>query len=205
MTTPAYVAAARTGPGAPVLLLHAWWGLNQPVKELADRLAGDGFTVLAPDLFDGTVLTTVEEADAHGKAADEDHERILGLVEAALDDLLAHPDARGERAAVIALSFGAWYAARTAEKRPEVAALVCIYGDVFEAPEGVAYLGHFAEDDQFVDSKGAELRAATDRGEAHVYPLTKHWFIESDRPEYDAEASELAYMRTVEFLRRQPT
>lgn len=205
MTSPAHVAAARSGPGSPVLLLHAWWGLNQPIKDLADRLAGDGFTVLAPDLFDGTVLTTVEEADAHGKEADAHYERILGLVEAALDDLLAHPDARGQKVAIIAFSFGAWYAALTAEKRPEVTSLVCVYGDVFEAPEGVAYLGHFAEDDQFVDSKGVELQAACDRGEAHVYPRTKHWFMESDRPEHDAEASELAYMRTVEFLRRQPT
>ena len=36
------------GNGPPVLLLHTWWGLNQPIKDLADRLAGDGFTVMAP-------------------------------------------------------------------------------------------------------------------------------------------------------------
>jgi carboxymethylenebutenolidase len=203
MATPAHVAPALSGSGPPVLLLHAWWGLNQPIEELADRLAGDGFTVLAPDLFDGAILATIEEADAHGKEADADHERILGLAEAALDDLLAHADVRGERAAIVALSFGAWYAAQLAEKRREVTALVCIYGDVFEGPEGVAYLGHFAEDDQFVDSEVPELRAASDRGEAHIYPSTKHWFVESDRPEYDAEAAELAYARTVAFLRRQ--
>ena len=199
--TSAYVAPARAGPGAPVLLLHAWWGLNQPIKDLADRLAGDGFTVMAPDLFDGTVLTTIEEADTHGQEMDREYERILGLVGSALDDLLAHPDARGEHAAIIALSFGAWYARQVAEARPEVTALVSIYGDVFEGPEGVAYLGHFAEHDQFVDA-GAELQAATNRGEAHIYPGTKHWFMEDDRPEYDGEAAQLAYTRTVEFLRR---
>ena len=63
--TSTYVAPARPGPGAPVLLLHPWWGLNQPIKDLADRLSGDGFTVVAPDLFDGTVLTTIDEAEAH--------------------------------------------------------------------------------------------------------------------------------------------
>src|SRR5882672_5141897 len=63
---PAYVASPPTGPGPPVLLLHTWWGLNQPIKDLADRLAGDGFTVLAADLFEGTVLTTIEDAEAHG-------------------------------------------------------------------------------------------------------------------------------------------
>jgi carboxymethylenebutenolidase len=197
-----YTAPAQPGPGAPVLLLHAWWGLNQPIKDLADRLAGDGFTVMAPDLFDGAVLTTIEDADAHASEKDSDYERTLGRVGAALDDLLAHPDARSGQAGIIALSFGAWYARQVAEARPEVAALVCIYGDVFEGPEGVAYLGHFAENDEFVDPQSPELQAARDRGEAHVYPGTKHWFSESDRPEYDAEAAELAYTRTVEFLRR---
>jgi carboxymethylenebutenolidase len=185
-----------------VLLLHAWWGLNQPIKDLADRLAGDGFTVLAPDLFDGTVLTTIEEAEKHGQEMDRHFERTYDRIGAALDALLARPDARGDDAAIIGLSFGAWYGTQVAKARPEVTALVCIYGGVFEAPEDVAYLGHFAEDDQFDDSSQVSgLRAALgDRGEALVYPGTKHWFMESDRPEYDVEAAELAYARTVAFL-----
>ena len=191
----AYTAAPQSGDGAPVLLLHTWWGLNQPIKDLADRLAGDGFTVVAPDLFNGRVLTTVEEADAHGQEMDSDYERILGDVRSALDGLLARPDARGDRAAIVALSFGAWYAAQVAE-RSDVAALVSIYGDVFEGPDGVAYLGHFAEQDEYVDSSQA-------KGTAHVYPGTRHWFMEPDRPEYDAGAAELAYTRTVDFLRQE--
>jgi carboxymethylenebutenolidase len=192
---------ARSKPGAPVLLLHTWWGLNQPIKDLADRLAGDGFTVLAPDLFEGTVLTTIEEADAHGQQMDQQYERIFGLVGTALDTLLAHPDAHGDRAGIVALSFGGWYAYQLSKARPDdVAALVSIYSDVFAGPEGVAYLGHFAEDDQFVNSE-ADIKAATDRGNAHVYAGAKHWFMENDRPEYDADAAELVYARTVEFLR----
>ena len=45
---PDYVASAPGG-GPPVLLLHTWWGLNQVIKDLADRLAADGFTVEAHD------------------------------------------------------------------------------------------------------------------------------------------------------------
>src|SRR3954462_12144689 len=146
---PAYVASPRTGTGPPGLLLHTWWGLNQPIKDLADRLAGDGFTVLAPDLFDGRVLTTIEEADAHGQEMDNQADRILGLVGTSLDELLARPDGRGDRAGIVALSFGAWYAGRVSAARSDVAALVSIYGDVYEGSEGVAYQGHFAGDDEF--------------------------------------------------------
>lgn len=199
-----YVAAARPSPGAPVLLLHPWWGLNQAIRDLADRLAGDGFTVMAPDLFDGVVSTTIEDAEAFTTAIEQgggrpdglNPDRIMGRVEATLDHLLAHPDARGERAGIIALSFGGWYGSHVAAARSDVAAFVSIYSDVYEAPGVAAYLGHFAEQDRFIDSS-----PVTDNPAAHVYPGTKHWFMEPDRPEFDAEAAELAYARTVEFLR----
>jgi carboxymethylenebutenolidase len=193
-----YVASPEGG-GPPVLLLHTWWGLNQVIKDLAERLAADGFTVLAPDLFNGKVLTTIEEADAHGQQMDAENERIAGIVAAALDELLARSDVQGDRAGIVALSFGGWYARQVAEQRNDVAALVSIYSDVYDAPDGMAYQGHFAADDQFVAAPSEQ----TD--ETYVYPGTKHWFMESDRPEHNAEAEELAYGRVVDFLRRHLT
>lgn len=200
----AYLAPARSSPGAPVLLLHPWWGLNQTIRDLADRLAGDGFTVMAPDLFDGTVLTTPADAKAHlNTMTGDDSDRI----KAALDHLLAHPDVRGDRAAIIGLSFGAMYGTEVAGSRSDVAALACFYSGIFEAPDGIPYLGHFAEDDEFDDSAQVPdlERTLGDGSAAHIYPGTKHWFAEADRPEYNAEASELAYRRTVQFLRANLT
>jgi carboxymethylenebutenolidase len=202
--TDAYLAPARPAPGPPVLLLHPWWGLNQTIRDLADRLAGDGFTVIAPDLFDGTVLTTPEDAKAHVTSLTQAHgHRIRAQVLATLDHLLAQRDARGDRAAIIGLSFGAMEGTEVASARPDVAALVTFYSGIFEAPDGIAYLGHFAEDDEFDDSAQVpDLRRTLGEGSAaHVYPSTRHWFIEADRPEFDADATELAYRRTVEFLR----
>ena len=211
--TDTYLAPARPSPGPPVLLLHTWWGLNEPIRDLADRLAGDGFTVMAPDLFDGTVLTTVEDAEAYttgieqggGQPGGLNPDRIMGRVEASLDHLLAHPDVRGERAAIVALSFGGWYGSHVAAGRSDVAAFVSIYSDVYEPPGGAAYLGHFAEDDQFVDaSPVADMQSSLPEGSAvHVYPATRHWFMEPDRPEYDADAAGLVYARTVAFLHAQ--
>lgn len=208
--TDTYLAPARPAPGAPVLLLHPWWGLNQAIRDLADRLAGDGFTVSAPDLFEGTVLTTVEDADAHlgamnKRGPDVTGERVSAHAAAALDHLLDHPDARGDRAAIIGLSLGAMQGTQLAEQRTKVAALVCFYSGIFEAPRGIPYLGHFAEHDDFDDSAQVPAfeKTLVEGSAAHVYPGTKHWFLEPDRPEYDRDAAELAYARTVAFLREQ--
>lgn len=197
--TDIYLAQAKQSPAPPVLLLHAWWGLNQTIRDLADRLAADGFTVMAPDLFDRKVLRTPEEAKAHLGTLGDDTGRVL----ATLGHLLAHPDARGDRAAIIGLSFGAMYGTDIAGSRSDVAALVCFYSGIFEAPTGIPYLGHFAEDDDFDDSAQVPDFEKTlgDGSAAYVYPGTKHWFLEADRPEYDAGAAELAYARTVAFLR----
>ncbi|MDP9249880.1 MAG: dienelactone hydrolase family protein [Chloroflexota bacterium] len=202
--TDAYLASARPAPGPPVLLLHPWWGLNQTIRDLADRLARDGFTVMAPDLFDGTILTTPDDAKAHVTSLTQaDSDRMKARVLATLDHLVAHPDARGDRAAIIGLSFGAMEGTEVATGRPDVAALVTFYSGIFDAPNGIPYLGHFAEDDEFDDSAQVpDLQATLREGSsAHVYPSTHHWFAEPDRPEYNEEASELAYRRTVEFLR----
>jgi carboxymethylenebutenolidase len=210
--TDTYLAPARPSPGPPVLLLHTWWGLNETMRDLADRLAGDGFTVMAPDLFDGRVLTTIDDADAFTTAIERggggqgglNPDRIMGRVEASLDHLLAHPDVRGDRAAIVAASFGGWYGSHVAAGRSDVAAFVSIYSDVYEAPDGAAYLGHFAEKDEFVDPPPAET-TLPEGSVAYIYAGTKHWFLEADRPEYDTAAAELAYQRTIEFLRANLT
>jgi carboxymethylenebutenolidase len=204
--TDTYVAAARPSPGAPVLLLHPWWGLNQTIRDLADRLASDGFTVMAPDLFDGTVLTTPDDAKAYVTSLTEaDGDRIRARVQDTIDHLLARPNVRAHRAAILGLSFGAMEGTEVASSRSDVAALVCFYSGIFEAPPRVAYLGHFAEDDEFDDSAQVpDLEKTLSEGSAaYVYPGTKHWFLEADRPEYNADAAELAYSRTVAFLRKQ--
>jgi carboxymethylenebutenolidase len=202
----AYLATARPAPGPPVLLLHPWWGLNQAIRDLADRLAGDRFTVIAPDMFDGKVLTTPDDALANVRSLTEaDGARIRAGVLAALDHLLAHSDSRGDRAGIIGLSFGAMEGTEVAGERSDIGALVMYYSGIFEAPDGIPYLGHFAEDDEFDDSAQVPELEKTlgEDSAAHVYPGTKHWFIEADRPEFDSDAAELAYARSVAFLREK--
>jgi carboxymethylenebutenolidase len=92
-----------------------------------------------------------------------------------------------------------------AGERADIAALVMFYSGIFETPGGIPYLGHFAEDDEFDDSAQVpDFEKTLGEGSAaYVYPGTKHWFIEADRPEFDRDAAELAYARTIAFLRAE--
>jgi carboxymethylenebutenolidase len=57
-----YIALPLSGKGSGVLVIHAWWGLNDFFKGVCDRLAKEGFVANAPDLFEGQVATTVAGA-----------------------------------------------------------------------------------------------------------------------------------------------
>src|SRR5258705_12401486 len=59
----AYLASSQNG-GPGVLVLHAWWGLKPFFKQVCDQLAEQGFTALAPDLYQGRIAQTVKEAKA---------------------------------------------------------------------------------------------------------------------------------------------
>lgn len=197
-----YTAGAE-GPG--VLVLHPWWGLNDDVIAYADRLAGAGFVVAAPDMFDGRVATTIEEAERLARAADE--EAVNGVVLAALDRLagLTGPAAM---LAALGFSFGAHWALWSPTQRDRVVASVLYYGTTggpVLTQASVPVLGHFAEDDpyetaEWVTEFEETLRAAGRDVLLHRYPGTGHWFAEPSRDAYRPEAAELAFARTSQFL-----
>ena len=65
-----YLAVPSGGKGPGVLVLHPWWGLNDTMKEVCDRLAGEGFIACAPDLYHGQVAVTIKEAELLSSALD---------------------------------------------------------------------------------------------------------------------------------------
>src|SRR5205814_4452050 len=89
-TINAYLAVPEHGSGAGVVVLHAWWGLTQPFRQVCDRLAEAGFVALAPDLYHGKTTAAVEEAQALSAALDQDGERVRGDIGAAGQVLRQH-------------------------------------------------------------------------------------------------------------------
>lgn len=204
-----YLALPPSGQGPGVVLLHAWWGLNDTIKELADRLAEAGFVTLAPDLFGGRIATTIEEADVLSTQADEKGEEVQALTVGALEALRDHPAVQGDGLSLIGFSFGAAYAFLVASSRPDlVRRVVVFYGTylVDFSTSQASYLGHFAEEDQFesleyVKQVEDALRQAGREVSFYIYPEVKHWFFEPDRPEHDPQTAALVWQRTLDFLR----
>ncbi|HEY7036698.1 MAG TPA: DinB family protein [Thermomicrobiales bacterium] len=203
------VPAGSTGPG--VLVLHAWWGLTPVLTDVCDRLAAAGFVALAPSLYPGgATAATIAEAEALRDGWDEEAE-VEPVVLAATDMLRGLPAATGAPIGVVGFSMGAYWALHLSRVRPDdVAAVVAVYGtdDGDYGTARAAYLGHFAEHDDYeppeaVGALETRIRAAGREVTFHVYPGTGHWFVEPNRPEYDATAADLVWDRTLTFLKEQ--
>ena len=205
-----YMALPEGGRGPGILLMHAWWGLTPFFKSLADRLAGEGFVVLATDLYDGRTAHTIEGATELMEALDskEGIQHVIG----GLNYLLVHPAVDRESVGAIGFSMGADYATWLSTLRPEMRAVVIFYGGSWQGEEfakqtNADLLGHFAEHDEYESLENARelegaLKAAGREANFFVYPGTGHWFFEDNRPDaYDPESAQLAWERTIEFLK----
>src|SRR3954452_205848 len=62
-TVSGYLALPDAGVGPGVLVLHAWWGLNDTIRAVCTRLAEAGYVAFAPDLYHGKVVDTIAEAE----------------------------------------------------------------------------------------------------------------------------------------------
>ena len=206
-----HLAPSATGTGGAVLVLHAWWGLNDTMKAFCTRLAESGFVVFAPDLFHGKIADNIADAETLVRA--HDGERAKADVADAATFLREHAGQPDQGLAVIGFSFGAYYALDLSIADPEhIRSVVVFYGTGPEdfSRSKAAYLGHFAEADEFepqssVDALEGALRRAGRPVTIHRYAGTGHWFFEPDRPQaFNPEAASLAWNRTLEFLRRPP-
>lgn len=193
---------------AGVIVLHPWWGLNDDVIAYTDRLAEEGFAAAAPDLYAGQVATTIPEAEGLSDSLDEDIADAFVL--AAVDELGAAVGDPTARLGAVGFSMGAAWALWLPAQRRDVAATAVYYGAI-EGPcltrARTPVLGHFAESDPYESDESLAafqrtLLTANRDVEVHRYAATGHWFAEPSKDAFVAAAAELAFERTVAFLRR---
>ena len=210
-----YLAIPDSGSGPGVLVIQEWWGLNDQIKGVADRLATEGFVALAPDLYRGAHSSEPDEAAKIMMSLNL--ERATKDLSGAVDFLATHDAVSGDGIGVIGFCMGGGVALWLATLRPDrVKAAVPFYGIIpWEAAQPdfsqlqAAVQGHYAENDDFANPESvraldAQLKGLGKDCEFFSYPGTDHAFTNEQRPEvFAAEATALAFDRAIKFLREQ--
>jgi carboxymethylenebutenolidase len=198
------------GPAPTVIVVHEWWGLNEQIINTAERLAAEGFLVLAIDLYRG--ITTKNPTEAQTRMTELPRDRSLADLRAAVAFLKQHPRTNG-KVAITGFCMGGAYAFAAACFVRGLSASVPFYG-LPPAPDwsqvDVPILAHFAAKDGWAKPEAAEtiqqtLAARQQRMDLHVYDA-EHAFMNETRPEvYSPEDARVAWERTVDFLHRHTT
>jgi len=196
-------------PLPAIIMIHEWWGLNDNIRAMADRLAGEGYIVFAVDLFHGQVANNPGEARVLMMEAVEDPEPSRENIRAAFD--LVSSTASAPRVGSLGWCFGGGWSLNTAQLFPEeLDAAVIYYGQVTDdedllRPIGAPILGLFAADDAGIKAESVKaFRDALERlrknYEVHIYPGVGHAFANPTGRNYDAATADDAWRRTLEFF-----
>lgn len=194
------------GAGPAVLLLHSGWGLTDDIRAKARELAQAGFSVLAPDLCDGEVADSPDQAHELLLAADMNVtaslvQSALRLVRAAAADPLAPAGIVGYSSGA---SWGLWLSERLAD---QCTAVVGFYGtqSISFSDSLSSYLLHFAADDELVTDDevallGLNLQMSGQPFRFEQHADVSHGFAESPNPAFSAGVEAIAWRQTLEFL-----
>jgi carboxymethylenebutenolidase len=207
------VPAAGTGPG--VVVIQEWWGLVGHITDVADRFGAEGFVALAPDLYHGVKVPPGEPDEAGKQMMAMKMDRAGREMSGAVDELRRR--ASGTSVGVVGFCMGGGLALVLACQRPDaVSACVSFYGLVpwpDAKPDYAALVApvllHIAGRDEYFSPEAADALATQLRGlgkevEVHLYDDAEHAFFNDTRSEvHDAEASSLAWQRTLDFLHRR--
>ena len=208
-----YLAERAAGAKAPgMVVIQEWWGMNDQIRGVADKIAKAGYRALVPDLYRGKVALEANEAQHlmqglnFGDAAGQD-------IRGAAQYLKKTGSAK---VGVTGFCMGGALTVLSAVNVPEMDAGVIWYGypplQYVDAKKIKApLLGHWATQDQAfaisgVDALEKKLREANVKFEFHRYNC-KHAFANEtadqkklDMLKYDPKAAEQAWSRTMDFL-----
>ena len=207
-----YLAVPASGRGPGVIVIQEWWGLTDHIAGIADRLAGEGFVALAPDLFGGK--TAHDSDEAAQLVADLPVDRAARDLSGAVDFLLAADSVTSSTVGAVGFCMGGGFVLQlAANEGARVSAAVPFYGVGSAVPQtytGVraAVQGHYGEQDDFYPVEQArrqeqQIRAESGASVEFFYYSAGHAFHNDENllGTYDQASAAAAWARTVEFLR----
>lgn len=206
-----YLVKPKAAGRAPaVLVIHENRGLNEHIRDVARRLAAEGFVGFAPDLLSragGTAkMKSVEEAtEAIGALP------LYGVIDdlkAGYEFLSQHASVEPQRISSLGFCWGGWRSFMLATVEPRLYRTVVFYGS---SPQSgfdniqASVLAHYAEWDTRITGNALwtdqMMKQAGKKYQYYVYPKTEHAFFNDTGPRHSPDAAKLAWTRTLEFLR----
>jgi len=203
-----YRADPAGAPKAAIVMIQEIFGVNQHIRAVCDRLAGEGYTAVAPALFDRTQksfesgYTPDEIANARKFVANPDFPAMLRDTQAAIDAVKDIGPV-----GIIGFCLGGSIAYAAATKLSGLSAAVGYYGGAIvrfadDKPKVPTQL-HFGEKDAGIPLSDVEIiRTKRPEVEIHVYPGAQHGFHCDERASYDKTSADIAWPRSLAFLAR---
>lgn len=196
-------------PLPAVIMIHEWWGLNDNIRAMADRLAAEGYIVLAIDLYGGKTAASPSAARDLMLSVVEDPEAANENIRGAYEFLSS--TAGAPKVGSLGWCFGGAWSLNTAQLYPDdLDASVIYYGQVTDdddklRPINSPILGLFAAEDRGIKVESVEafeeaLRRLRKDHEIHIYAGVGHAFANPTGRHYNADAASDAWERTLRFL-----
>lgn len=211
-STPGYLAMPEGQRGPATIVLQEWWGMDEHIRSVCDRLAAEGFFALAPDLYRGE--TTTQPSEAEQKMMALSMEQVEQDMCGAAEYLASQPGVESSGIGSVGFCLGGGLSVWAAATCPQITAAVTYY---YVMPHGRPdfnkikgpVLGHFGTADEFVPVEAAkelesELKAAGVDVIFHFYEGAGHAFFNDTNRlgTYDPQAAASSWERTVSFLRK---
>jgi len=201
--------AAEPLPG--IIVIHEWWGLNDNIKAMTRQLAAEGYVVLAVDLYGGATAETPEDAERLMAATLGEGDLTARNLRQAYDYLEKY--ALAPRVAAIGWCLGGAWSLETALLLPDMLdAMVMYYGLPITNRERLAtlempVLGFFGGLDASIPVRQVQdfrstLQELGKNAEVLIYPRADHAFANPSGGNYNAEAAEESWDKTLAFLAR---
>jgi carboxymethylenebutenolidase len=202
-----YIAQPVTEGDYPgIIMIQEIWGLNDNIKDMAEKLASQGYVVFAVDLYDGKVGATSEETRALRSSFDQQYwNNNMNAAVAYLEENFGT-----QSIGSIGWCFGGGQSLNLALNNDKIDATVIYYGQLVTDKEELSkinwpVLGIFASLDQGIPpEKVNEFKAALDeleiQNEIHIYPDVNHAFANPSGDRYAPEAAKDAWEKTLAFF-----
>ena len=224
---PAHVARPKGASGKlpAVIVVQEAFGLNENIKEIAGRIAAEGYQAVAPNFYyreGGKAVGYGALQEAIGLMGRWTDAQIVSDVRATVAALESDPGVRADRIGITGFCMGGRVSYLAACEIPTIRAAVPFYGGgiagqqftpgaaapvTLTAKMRAAIQLHFGENDAYIPlSAVEEIRQALQREkkdfEIHVYKGAGHGFFCRERADYNEEAAKLAWERMKGFLKK---